>query len=97
MSFRRLHGLLIQLLNQALQAGEITERGLARRIGISQPHIHNVLKGKRLLSWKSADALLQGLNLSILDLVNHSHTTDEAPGQAMLEKDEDHAYRRERR
>lgn len=71
MNFQALRNLLIELLNQSLQAGEITERGLARMVGISQPHIHNVLQGKRLLSWKSADALLGALNLNVLDLVNH--------------------------
>ncbi len=30
--------------------GELTERGFARSVGISQPHVHNVLKGVRNLS-----------------------------------------------
>jgi transcriptional regulator with XRE-family HTH domain len=57
-----------------VQRGEITERGVARRAGISQPHIHNVLKGKRLLSWASADALLRELNLSIVDLIKEDES-----------------------
>lgn len=72
MNFQGLHGLLIHHLNQSVQTGEITERGLARRVGISQPHIHNVLKGKRLLSWDSADVLLRELNLNLLDLVHRN-------------------------
>lgn len=72
MNFHSLHGLLIHHLNQSLQTGEITERGLARRVGISQPHIHNVLKGNRLLSWESADTLLRELNLDLLDLANRN-------------------------
>jgi len=75
MNFQGFHGLLIHHLNQSLQTGEITERGLARRVGISQPHIHNVLKGKRLLSWESADALLRELDLSLLDLVSRDENT----------------------
>jgi hypothetical protein len=71
-NFQGLHGLLIHHLNQSVQTGEITERGLARRVGISQPHIHNVLKGKRLLSWDSADVLLRELNLNLLDLVHRN-------------------------
>jgi plasmid maintenance system antidote protein VapI len=71
MNFQGLRDLLIHHLNQSVQAGEITERGLSRRVGISQPHIHNVLKGKRLLSWESADALLRELDLNLLDLINH--------------------------
>jgi transcriptional regulator with XRE-family HTH domain len=76
MNFQGLHGLLIYHLNQRLQRGEFTERGLARRVGISQPHIHNVLKGSRLLSWKSADSLLRELDLDLLDLVRPHETTD---------------------
>jgi len=72
MTFHDLHGRLIHHLNQRVQRGEITERGVARRIGMSQPHIHNVLKGKRFLSWKSADALLKTLHLDLLDLVKDS-------------------------
>ena len=75
MSFRTLHALLIQHLNQSLQTGELTERGLARKVGMSQPHIHNVLKGKRLLSWGSADALLRELDLNLLELVNRYNMT----------------------
>jgi hypothetical protein len=69
MTFHDLHGALIDHLNQCVQSGEITERGLARRTGISQPHIHNVLKGKRLFSWESADAILRELDLNLLDLI----------------------------
>jgi transcriptional regulator with XRE-family HTH domain len=70
MTFHDLHGALIHHLNQRVQSGEITERGLARRTGISQPHIHNTLKGKRLFSWKNADAILRELDLDLLDLIN---------------------------
>jgi Cro/C1-type HTH DNA-binding domain len=72
MTFHDLHGALIHHLNQSVQSGEITERGLARRTGISQPHIHNTLKGKRLFSWKNADAILRELDLDLLDLINSS-------------------------
>jgi hypothetical protein len=72
MTFHDLHGALIRYLNQCVRRGEITERGLARRTGISQPHIHNTLKGKRLFSWKNADAILKELELDLLDLINRS-------------------------
>jgi hypothetical protein len=72
MTFHDLHGALIRYLNQSVQSGEITERGLARRTGISQPHIHNTLKGKRLFSWKNADAILSELDLDLLDLIHRS-------------------------
>jgi transcriptional regulator with XRE-family HTH domain len=72
MTFHDLHGALIHYLNQCVRSGEITERGLARRTGISQPHIHNTLKGKRLFSWDSADAILRELDLDLLDLIQRS-------------------------
>jgi transcriptional regulator with XRE-family HTH domain len=73
MTFHDLHGALIHYLNQSVRSGEITERGLARRTGISQPHIHNTLKGKRLFSWDSADAILRELDLDLLDLIQRSN------------------------
>jgi hypothetical protein len=72
MTFHDLHGVLIDYLNQCVKSGEITERGLARRTGISQPHIHNALKGKRLFSWDSADAILRELGVDLLDLIARS-------------------------
>ncbi|MGA3235097.1 MAG: helix-turn-helix transcriptional regulator [Bryobacteraceae bacterium] len=72
MTFHDLHGALIRYLNKCVQSGAVTERGLARRTGISQPHIHNTLKGKRLFSWKNADAILREMDLDLLDLINRS-------------------------
>jgi len=59
--------LMAHVLDQ-VRNGEVTERGLARRIGISQPHVHNVLKGVRTLSPEIGDLLLRSLHLSLLDL-----------------------------
>jgi len=59
---------LLALVRERIHNGELTERGLARRIGISQPHAHNVLKGARNLSPEVFDSLLRHLHLSILDL-----------------------------
>jgi hypothetical protein len=70
MSFHDLHQRLVRHLNRSVRTGAITERGVAKRAGISQPHIHNVLKGSRLLSWQSADALLRELQLDVLDLLD---------------------------
>jgi hypothetical protein len=69
MIFQDLHARLIDYLNDCLRSGQLTERGVAKRAGISQPHLHNVLKAKRLLSWRTADALLQELQLDVLDLM----------------------------
>lgn len=48
--------------------GELTERGLARLVGVSQPHIHNVLKGARSLSPEIGDQISGVLGLSLLEL-----------------------------
>ena len=69
MDFEFLQGRLIANLKTRLQNGEITERKLARLTGISQPHIHNVLKGARILSPKMADHLLRQPNISLADLL----------------------------
>lgn len=56
-------------LNHQVHNGALTERGLARRAGLSQSHIHNVLKGVRILTPATADRILKALNLTLLDLL----------------------------
>jgi hypothetical protein len=60
---------LVARLRDKVRSGEATERGLARVIGISQPHLHNVLKGKKLFSLEMSDTVLVGLNLDLCDLL----------------------------
>jgi len=69
MVFQELHERLVANLRERVQSGELTERGLARICGVSQPHIHNVLKGKRTLSTEMSDWILRQLNLDLLDLL----------------------------
>ena len=69
MTFCDLHERLIENLRQRVRSGEMTERGLARATGVSQPHIHHVLKGKRLLSAVTADRILGQLHIDLLDLI----------------------------
>ncbi len=69
MTFLKLRERLTAGLRERVQRGEMTERGLARRAGISQPHMHNVLKGKRTLSPEMADKLIANLGIDLLDLV----------------------------
>jgi transcriptional regulator with XRE-family HTH domain len=57
------------MARQAVQAGEISERALARRAGLSQPHLHNVLKGVRTPSPAAADQLMRALNVSVPQLL----------------------------
>jgi hypothetical protein len=69
MTFTDLHQLLLQELRQRVRSGAATERGLARLSGISQPHLHNVLKGKRKLSLRKADGVIHRLQIDLLQLI----------------------------
>ena len=69
MNFRELQRRLIAHLRTLVRSGDATERGLARLTGVSQPHMHNVLKGKRLLSMDMADQVLARLHLDLLDFI----------------------------
>lgn len=67
-SFRELKTRLIEVVNARILNGEFTERGLARILEISQPQMHNVLKGARKLNVDLADRLLVRLDLNVADL-----------------------------
>ncbi len=69
MYFQTLQSRLVAAVRMRVRTGELTERRLARLTGISQPHIHNVLKGARELSPEIADLILRQLKISLLDLV----------------------------
>ena len=70
MTFHELQQRLLDELRQRVRSGAATERGLARISGISQSHLHNVLKGKRLLSMDKADEVLRFLEIDILRLIH---------------------------
>jgi len=87
MYFELLQLRLIAHVQDRVQRGELTERGLARRTGISQPHLHNVLKGVRVLSPQIGDVLLRHLHITLLDLLKDeewngrcSHTSTAVAG-----------------
>ncbi|HTP33278.1 MAG TPA: hypothetical protein VMJ75_13960 [Candidatus Acidoferrales bacterium] len=69
MNYTDLMNCLLDELRHRVQTGESTERGLAQLAGLSQPHLHHVLKGKRHLSPAKADVILDHLGLDLLDLV----------------------------
>ena len=70
MNFRQMQERLRTNLCERVRRGEFTERGIARLTGVSQPHLHNVLKGKRSLSTAMADQILQHLNIDLMDLID---------------------------
>jgi plasmid maintenance system antidote protein VapI len=61
---------LVRRLTALLTNGEFTERGLARLCGISQPHLHHILAGKRSLTPHVADAILASLGWGIETLIS---------------------------
>ena len=69
MDFQELQKRFIAFLQERVRNGQVTERGLARITGVSQPHIHNTLKGKRLFSMETSDQILRRLHMDLLDLV----------------------------
>ncbi len=69
MTFQELQLRLVAELRYRVKSGAATERGLARDTGLSQPHLHHVLKGKRLLSVEKADEVLRRLDLDLLYLI----------------------------
>lgn len=52
-----------------INSGEYTERSLARVLGISQPHLHNMLKGARRINVQLGDRLMMKFRISVLDLI----------------------------
>lgn len=60
---------MIQLARARVQAGGVSERRLARLAEISQPHLHNVLKGIRTLSPEATDRLMRALDVSIPEVI----------------------------
>ena len=77
---------LVASVREKVRSGELTERGLARLTGISQPHIHNVLKGKKLFSLEVCDTILQELHLDIFDLVEPAEVIHRGATEARREK-----------
>ena len=76
MDFRLLQDRLLNEVRARVCNGEITERGLARIAGLSQPHIHNVLKGARALSLPATDRILQRLGMDLADLLDVPRDAD---------------------
>lgn len=84
MNFVTLQNALLAALRDMIRNGDFTERGLAKAAGVSQPHIHNVLKGVRALSPAVSDRLLAAAGLSLEYLIQSA--TPETGGDISLGK-----------
>jgi len=63
MLFHALRNGLIEELRTLVRSGQFTERSLARYLGVSQPHLHNVLCGVRALTFDFADHAISKLDI----------------------------------
>ncbi|MDQ2710686.1 MAG: helix-turn-helix domain-containing protein [Acidobacteriota bacterium] len=72
LTFKVLYTRLLALINARIQNGEFSERALAKRLGISQPHLHHVLNGKRTLRASLADVVLARFHISVVDLLTNA-------------------------
>uniref|UniRef100_Q023X0 Transcriptional regulator, XRE family n=1 Tax=Solibacter usitatus (strain Ellin6076) TaxID=234267 RepID=Q023X0_SOLUE len=79
MTFDDLRARLISNLRLRVRSGEVTERSLARLTGVSQPHLHHILKGKRKLSLEMADLILRRLDMSVVDLLSPEELRERRP------------------
>lgn len=59
---------LMESLKVSIASGSLTVRRLAKEVGTSQPHMQNVMNGKRALTMALADRLLEFQHRSALDL-----------------------------
>ena len=75
-TFKLLGERLLAFVRLRINNGEYTERGLARILGISQPQMHNVLKGVRGLRPALADRFLRKFGITALELLSDAELED---------------------
>lgn len=75
-NFEEISERLRAFIKLRINSGEFTERSLARVFAISQPHLHNMLKGVRKLNVEFSDQILNRFKISILDLISDSEIFD---------------------
>lgn len=74
---------LIRFVSLRIQNGDCTQRQLAKLVGVSQPQLHNVLKGARELKRELADALLAHFEISLIDLLEPTDRSSATPQSRM--------------
>lgn len=81
LTFNDLYVRLLADLKLRIRNGTLTERGLAKKAGISQPHLHNVMKGVRSLTPATADRLMESLGMSVIDLLTPEELSGPKPSK----------------
>ena len=70
---------LVRHARERVRRGDFSEAALAGLVGYSQPHIHNVLKGKRGLSFALADDLLALSGIPLAALLSAQEASGQRP------------------
>lgn len=83
--FQQLNARLIHHLRQRVRRGEMSERSLARLLRYSQPHVHNVLKGSRLLTAELADRILRLLEIPLVSLLTQEELGGVGPPPGLVD------------
>jgi transcriptional regulator with XRE-family HTH domain len=78
MDFTELCTRLLDRLRRLPESGAITESALARRLGMSQSHLHNTLKGIRGLTVPMADQILENMHWRVWDLIDDLEVKEES-------------------
>lgn len=94
MNFSDLQSELVKILRTKIRNGEISERRMAVEVGLSQPHIHNIMKGLRQISPSVADRLMSRYqirletsihqNNSELNKISHIYLTSSRIGEGSV-------------
>ena len=79
--FKSLAGRLVRHLQELVRRGETSERNLARLILYSQPHIHNILHGKRRITLELADQIMSMLGIPLLGLLTQEELGGRSPSR----------------
>lgn len=69
MTFGDIRGRLLERVRRLVDNGSINETQLARRVGFSQSHLNNTLRGVRIMTLQTADQFLDRLGWSVTDLL----------------------------
>ncbi len=77
--FRGLAARLVRHLQELVHRGETSERSLARLTLYSQPHIHNILHGKRRITLELADQIMSLLGIPLLSLFTQEELEGRPP------------------
>jgi len=75
-TFEELRRLALQAIRLRVANGYFSERQLARLARLSQPQVHNVLKGKRAASFRTIDRLCAAAAVDIAEIARSGRSSE---------------------